>query len=139
MPLLHAFSDVLNYISHGIIHVGSLVPSRACGLWLLFRLAADEVEHGAIEDLRLLPVGRVPGLGHQHHPAVRNLGRDHSRDRRRGRHVRSAGDQQRRQLELLELRLRDLIPERLPIFGADQRLVLELHPRLHAGRIRRSV
>jgi hypothetical protein len=32
----------------------------------LFRLAADEVEHGAIEDLRLLPVRRVPGLGYQH-------------------------------------------------------------------------
>src|SRR5438445_11475457 len=42
-------------------------------------------------------------------------------------------------LSLLELRLRDLIPERLPIFGADQRLVLELHPRLHAGRVCCSV
>src|SRR5262245_23282559 len=109
---------------------------EACAL---FRQAAYEVEHGAIEELRLLPVDRVPGLGYQRQPAVRNLSRNHPRDRRRRKQVRSAGNQQGRQLELLQPRLRDLLLERLSKFGPAQRLVLEFHPRLHAFGAGRSV
>ena len=42
----------------------------SCEAFALFGLAADEVEHGAIEELRLLPVDRMPGLGYQRYPAV---------------------------------------------------------------------
>ena len=70
-----------------------LRSAKVCEAVALFRLTADEVKHSAIEDLRLLPVRRVPGLGDQHHPAVWNLGPNHSRDRRRRHQIRRAGDQ----------------------------------------------
>ena len=83
----------------------------------------------------------MPGLRHVGYLAVGDFRRDHARHRRRRGHVRRPGDQQRRHLQLAQARLRDLVLQRLPDDGPDQRLVFQLHPSLDAfgvgGTVRR--